>query len=381
MSRLGIVSLFALVLALCGAIPAAAAPPERADAALENALDAVVGAPGGPPGVISVVRRGRDTQVHRSGVGNIRRGRAWRASDHMRLASVTKAYSGAVALSLVQRDRMELDDTIGELLPNLPAAWSAVTLSQLLQHRSGLPNYTRNRAFLEDFAANTRRSFTPLELIDYVDDETLAFPPGSAYAYSNTDNIVVALMTEAATRRSYGALLRTRVFRPLGLTETSMPRDWRIPRPFAHGYDIDPPARPQDISEAISVSGVWASGGMVSTPMELLEFMQAYVRGDLFGRSLRRAQRRVVTGSSEPPGPGVNAAGLGLFRYRTSCGTVYGHTGNFPGYTQFAAASPNGRRVATVSANTQLDVATGSRRAFRLLRRAFDRAACAALAR
>ena len=128
------------------------------------------------------------------------------------------------------------------------------------------------------------------------------------------------------------------------------------------------------------MSWVWASGGMQSTPTELGRFIRGYVSGRLFGRALRRQQRRWVDGHSEPIGPGTNSAGLALFRYRVGCGTVYGHTGNFPGYTQFAAASSDGRRSATVSVNTQLAEDRFSQPAFRAVRRGFARAACAALA-
>jgi D-alanyl-D-alanine carboxypeptidase len=119
---------------------------------------------------------------------------------------------------------------------------------------------------------------------------------------------------------------------------------------------------------------------MQSTPTELGRFIRGYVSGRLFGRALRRQQRRWVDGHSEPIGPGTNSAGLALFRYRVGCGTVYGHTGNFVGYTQFAAASSDGRRSATVSANTRVVQGPSGNPAFRALRRAFARAACAALA-
>ena len=358
--------------------PAAAAVPARpADRALDRALQRVVQAPGGPPGVISLVRRGGRTFVHRAGVADTETKRRWRRSDHMRLASTSKAFSGAVALSLVRRGVLELDDTIGERLPSLPAAWAAVTLRQALHHTSGLPDYTANQAFQADIGAALKRRFTPTELIAYVADEPLLFPPDSAFRYSNTDNIVVALMAEAATGRSYERHLRTRVFEPLGLSETSLPSGSELPRPFADGYEVNPP---EDVSEAASMSWVWASGGMQSTPTELGRFIRGYVSGRLFGRALRRQQRRWVEGHSEPTGPGANRAGLALFRYRLGCGVVYGHTGNFPGYTQFAAAGSAGRRSATVSANTQLNEVMFSRPAFRALRRAFARAACAALA-
>lgn len=112
------------------------------------------------------------------------------------------------------------------------------------------------------------------------------------------------------------------------------------------------------------------------------DFIRGYVGGELFDRRVQAQQRRVFEGgSSEPPGPGYNSAGLAVFRYQTKCGTMWGHTGNTSGYTQFMAASPNGRRSVVVSINEQLfPPNVGTPAAFEALRRAEERAVCAALA-
>jgi D-alanyl-D-alanine carboxypeptidase len=99
-------------------------------------------------------------------------------------------------------------------------------------------------------------------------------------------------------------------------------------------------------------------------------------------RKVRRAQTAFLppfTGG-EPPGPGQNRDGLTLYRYRVPCGVVFGHSGNFPGYTQWIASSPDGSRSAVVTANLQLSVGTGPPGVFTPLRKLFKRAACAALA-
>ena len=79
--------------------------------------------------------------------------------------------------------------------------------------------------------------------------------------------------------------------------------------------------------------------------------MRAYLARRYFGAAQQREQFRFLRGSSSPPGPGTNAAGLALFRYRTRCGTVYGHTGNLPGYVQWAAATRDGKRSVTTTLN------------------------------
>ncbi|WP_327347123.1 serine hydrolase domain-containing protein [Streptomyces europaeiscabiei] len=323
--------------------------------ALQQQLEDLVGTPGGPPGVIVVLQRDRTSRVLRAGVADLETGRPIEPTDHMRIASTAKAFSGAVALRLVQRGTLSLDSTVGRTLPQLPRAWRSVTLRQLLNHTSGLPDYTEDPEFLELLLADPRRTFDPRRLLDFVADEPLRFRPGSRYQYSNSDNIAVALMAEAATHRPYEELLRRLVYRPLGLNDTSLPLGYELPEPYMHGYAVEPPAPPEDVSEVLSASGVWASGGIVSTPRDMTRFIRGYAAGKLTSRAALREQRRWIEGASEPAGPGRNTAGLGIFRYDTRCGVVLGHTGNFPGYTQLIAATPDGRKSLTFSLTTQVN--------------------------
>lgn len=170
------------------------------------------------------------------------------------------------------------------------------------------------------------------------------------------------------------------MFSPLGLNETSLPDGYRLPSPYLHGYD-NMGSPPEDLSTALTASSVWASGGIVSSPIDANAFARGYVGGKLFGVGTEDQQLQLVPGHSEPTGPGANAAGLGIFRYRTRCGTVYGHTGNFPGYTQFLAATRDGVRSVTVTVSEQLNetMARPQLTVFRALRRAEETAVCAAL--
>jgi len=225
-----------------------------------------------------------------------------------------------------------------------------VTIRQLLNHTSGLPDYTLSAGFAEHARTNPHGLVHPSMILDWVSAEDLVFPPGSRYQYSNTDNIVVALIAEGVSRDTYGDLLAKLVFEPAKLTETSFPTGRiSLPRPFIHGYVTEPGQAPEDVTTLLSPSGAWASGGIVSTPLDLARFIRAYLRGKFFGAAQKRQQRRFVPGASSPPGPGTNAAGLALFRYRSRCGTVYGHTGNFPGFVQWAAATADGRRSVTTT--------------------------------
>jgi D-alanyl-D-alanine carboxypeptidase len=365
----------------------AAASAKGPDAALDRALKELVRMEGGPPGVIAVVQRGQHREVHTFGVANLENGRRMKVDDRMRIASAAKAFSGAVALSLVSKGALSLDDTIGERLSDLPdppsEGWSEITLRQLLNHTSGLPDFTGSDDLLNDLLANPTQAPPPEDLLPYAYDLNngeLLFTPGTQYHYSNSDNIAVALMVEDATGRTYEGQLQEQVYGPLGLRKISLPSGPDLREPFIHGYNLSLPE--PDISEDFAAGWAWASGGIVSTPAELNTFIRGYVKGQLYDLETQREQRQVFEGGgSDPLGPGQNSAGLGVFRYETSCGTVWGHTGNTSGHTQFMAASPDGKRSATVSINAQIAPPVGDPKAFEALRRAEKRAVCAALAR
>jgi hypothetical protein len=93
------------------------------------------------------------------------------------------------------------------------------------------------------------------------------FPPGTSFAYSNTDYILLGLVNEAATGRPLAYELQDRIFTPLGLHQTSLPYDdVTLPMPFAHGYLLSQPGAPGPVDvTAVSPSIAWAAGGIVST--------------------------------------------------------------------------------------------------------------------
>ena len=367
-------------LVLLSTAPAASAS-SRAEQRLQAALDKLIEIKGGPPGASVVLLRGNRETFLDAGVADVDTGKPFTRRKHMRIASVSKAFSGAVALSLVDQGLLSLDDTIGSRVPSLPAAWGSVTLRQLLSHTGGVPSYTTDPDFQKYFGDHLHGDITLLELIDFVRDKPLEFTPGTDYHYSNTDNIIIALMAEAATGTPYVDLLKREVERPLGLRQTDLPRGFRIPKPLIRGYDTLPEI--EDLTECCSMAFVSASGGIYSTPHDLTRFTRGYVGGELFGAATRSAQFTFFKGAgSEPPGPGKQSGGLALFRYQTRCGTVFGHTGNFPGYTQFTAATRNGKRAVTVSVNRQLAPdAPGKKapRAFKTLHRDYTLAVCALL--
>ena len=151
-----------------------------------------------------------------------------------------------------------------------------------------------------------------------------------------------------------------------------------MPTPFTHGYQPDPPNADEDVSKVIAAGWSWASGGVVSTPQDANLFARDYTSGKETNAATQKQQFTFRPGKSEPTGPGTNSAGLGIFRYQTSCGTVYGHTGNTSGYTQFIASTKDGTRSTVVSINSQITPERNPK-IFPALRKIYGLAVCSAL--
>ena len=192
-ARLCLLSL--LILGVLAGPAAAAAGDRPLERRLERSLRDVVNGPGGPPGASALLRNRGEEKFITVGVADVDSGKPFRRHQHMRIASTSKAFSGAVALSLVEQGVLALNDTIAEHLPSL-TKWGPVTLRQLLSHTGGLPSYTKDPEFLTYFADHIQETdITLAELVAFVADEDPEFTPGTSYEYSNTDNCVSATPT------------------------------------------------------------------------------------------------------------------------------------------------------------------------------------------
>lgn len=351
----------ALIVALAGALApatsASAAPatlrtqtpaPDMAGivAALESAL--ANGAPGamarysGPDGV-----RGRAV-----GVRDRESGAAMDTRARFRVGSVSKTFSGVVLLQLVEEHRLKLDAPVNTYLQGLLPD-DRITVRHLLSHRSGLADYT-DAMFNETvpgFEAVRNRVFSYQELLDLSLAEPRTTEPGGAYAYSNTNFVVVGMLIEKLTGRPVADAYQQRIIKPLRLRHTAYVHpDTRIKGTHVRGYlHPDEAGAPLVDSTEQTVSWAQSAGAVISSPADLNTFTSALMRG----RLLSPATLEAMTTVTPTDATGTRFYGLGLRRYDLSCGTrVYGHTGTVQGYYTYAFSTRDGRRSLSALANT-----------------------------
>jgi D-alanyl-D-alanine carboxypeptidase len=321
----------------------ATAPPEASssddlDALLVDALRER----GGGIAVLSI----RDGETTTAVAGNTNAaGDPIVADTPFRVGSISKPFVATMVMQLVDEGSVDLDEALSTYLPNTPIGGD-VPIRMLLNHSSGLRNYTDQSAFIPDVFEDRNRVFTPDEILAWVEN-AVTDEPGQHFAYSNTNYILLGQLIESVTGTDLDTALRQRISEPLGLeatrfatVETANPA--RLAAPWSPAvFDGDSDAAYDSIA-----SSAWAAGSLTSTTSELATFFDALFTGKLVSPAAL----------AEMTGAGPDGYGLGLGVLDHQSGTrFYGHGGAIPGYTSFAAFDPStGDTLVVLTNNDEL---------------------------
>ncbi|MFE5626354.1 serine hydrolase domain-containing protein [Streptomyces virginiae] len=332
---------------LTAAAPSVAARP-RPDT-LQRSLDRLVRSDGLPAALASVTGRDGRTRTYVAGAGDLATGAEVPRDGQVRIGSNTKTFTAVVVLQLVGEGRIGLDAPVETYLPGLVRGDGIdgrhITVRRLLQHMSGLPNYT-------DYDLQPR-PYDPRDLLDIALRHKAHFAPGAKWEYSNTNYVLAGLIVEKVTGRALAEEIDRRIIQRLGLRHTYFPApgDVTIRGPHPHGYlreTADGPLR--DITD-MDPSWSWAAGQLISTNSDLNRFFSELLRGRLLPDAQLAQMRTTVPADYFGRGAGY---GLGLVSRPLSCGGVYwGHGGSFPGYETRGGATEHGRRAAHIAVTTQ----------------------------
>ena len=337
----------AIALGAAGGV-ASAAPSKGEAESLKSRAQGLVGA--GYPAVLAAVT---DSKGESAGVavgrGSLETGQAPPLDGEVRIGSNTKTFVAVVVMQMVQEGKVGLDEPIETYLPGLIKGEgidaSKITVRQLLQHTSGLPEYTDTVPGRSDIFQIKDHYAQPRDLLDTALSKPAAFEPGTQWAYTNTNYVVLGMLIERVSQRPVGEQIDQRIIKKLGLSHTYFPApgDRSIKGTHPQGYHLSAEGKLEDITEMDPAWG-WAAGAMVSTPSELNTFFQAVFDGRLLTQASIDEMKKSVDASSRF-GPGV-VYGLGLIGTPLSCGgTSWGHGGTIHGYQTNDAVGPDGTAV------------------------------------
>ncbi|RED16302.1 serine hydrolase domain-containing protein [Parasphingopyxis lamellibrachiae] len=296
---------------------------------------------GNRPGASVIVYRNGEILLHEAyGLANLELGVAMTTANRFRIASVTKQFTGATVMRLVEDGVLDLDANIRTYLPDFADKGDTITLRHLLGHTSGLYNYTNH----DDYEAIAHTDISLQDTCAYFEDLPLDFPVGSEWSYSNSGYALTSLIIETVTGREFEDIVAERIFASAGMTQSQFQLAGQVmansPNQYWHGENGFYPAQRAGISGH-------GDGEIYSTTGDLLQWYQA-LRDD---RLFNAETRETFYASQILPDGRDTRYGLGLFHGRVGPYATYEHGGNVGGWRAYVIMVPEQDAFVALLAN------------------------------
>lgn len=295
----------------------------------------------------AAIRVGGDGTWHgKAGVRDIRTGAPALENGRFRAGSVTKVVTASIVLQLAAEGRIDLDGTVQRYLPGLlTPQFQPITVRELLNYTSGLQSGASLGDTVEEGYSRRFETLTPRQVVASSVAKGPAFAPGTRQDYDNIHYTVLGMLIEKVTGDSYAHQAEVRIFRPLGMCDSSFPvgTDPRVHGPHDRGYDwID--GRLVDVTDW-NMSDRWAAGDLISTTADLEKLLVGLFRG----RVVPEPQLKEMFTLPDVPGARYGAA---LERFELNGKVIWGKTGSRPGYHTVVAATRDLSRTVVYSVNS-----------------------------
>lgn len=332
--------------ALASACMACSAPPT--DAQITAAVDRLAAeavSTGGTAGLsIAVARDGRLILSKGYGLAEVEHDVAATADTMFRAGSITKQFTAAAIMRLVEQGKVGLDEPVTTHLPGYNTHGREITIRHLLTHTSGIKSYTD---LVEIMREAPERVFTHHELIGRVQNEPLAFEPGTQFAYNNTGYYLLGMIIEKVSGKDYAAYLRDEFFVPLGLTRTRCDANAEIIKGRAQGYAMEGDTLIND--RGLATSTPFAAGALIASAHDLVVWAEALAAG----RVVSPASYKAMSTPFPLVGGGANDYGFGLIIDALDGHARVQHGGNIFGFSAMLARFPDDGVTVAVLSNTQ----------------------------
>jgi CubicO group peptidase (beta-lactamase class C family) len=298
------------------------------------------------PGVaLTVIQGGKTVKTHAYGLANLELNVPVKPETVFEIGSLTKQFTAAGILLLAQEGKLSVDDKLSRHLTNTPESWREITLRHLLSHTSGLRSYTGLDGF------ELRRHLTQAQFIAAIGALPLEFQPGGSWKYCNTGFNLLGYVIENVSGRSYWEFMSERIFRPLGMNDTTN----RLPSLVIHnraaGYEQ---TNRVWINRDYDLTDVFSAGGLVSTLGDLARWNAALERDDLLSAQSKQQMWTPVKLNSAK----ATKYGFGWFIDTLEGRRNIGHSGSTSGFSASIQRFPDDKLALIVLTNTDEQIAT-----------------------
>ncbi len=296
------------------------------------------------PGLsVAVVQDGQVVKTAAYGVSDVSAKTPATLDTRFILGSCTKPFTAVAVLQLVEAGKVSLDAPIARYLDGLPAAWSAITVRELMTHTSGLPNY---RQFLNYAKLSDPKYHQSGSVVALLADKPLDFPPGTKYEYSNTNYHLLAQIIEKVSGQTYEEFLSSHQFQAAGMTAPRLAALPALLPSQAAGYNWDGKRRRLNtifLPRALD----YGDDGLVSTAGDLAKWMTALSTGQLVSETTLK--QMITPGRLPDSTPTTYGLGLIIVLYKGQ--VLATHSGATPGYASTLAFFVDSRLSVVVLCN------------------------------
>lgn len=275
------------------------------------------------PSASFAVIRGHDTLAYGAhGLANVDAWRAPTATTIYEIGSITKQFTSAAIMRLVEQGRVKLDDDLSKYVPQFPLHGKKVSIRQLLNHTSGIHSYTSSPAWSKTW----NDPLSPDAIVAFVAADTFDFAPGTAYRYNNTGYVLLGMVIEKASGQKYASYLDAQFFKPLGLRQTSYCPSKTSDPTFALGYSKGPTGTVR--AQFLDLSHPFAAGALCSTVGDFAKWQRALDGGKVVSAA---SYALMSTADTLNNGRKINY-GFGLIPGVFNGHKTISHTGGIPGF-------------------------------------------------
>lgn len=295
-----------------------------------------------PAASVAVVQDGKIVKAAGYGFSNLETQTKATTDTVYEIGSCTKQFTATLVMMFVEEGKIELDKPILSYLEQLPSKWEKVTVRHLLNHTSGIPNYTQ----FAPFALFAKTDHKPDDVIAMVKDKPLGFQPGSAFAYCNTGYYILGMLLEKVSGDSYWNVLQERILKPLGMTHTRNSDPWTVIPNRATGYAW---ASQKFVQYApITPTAGYSAGSIVSTLGDLAKWEIALTEGRLLKNSSWQEAWKPATLSSGAK----SQYGFGWAIGKMSDSNILEHSGGTAAFTSHILRIPDKKLCVIVLTNS-----------------------------
>jgi CubicO group peptidase (beta-lactamase class C family) len=221
-------------------------------------------------GAVLLARDGKILVSKGYGLANVETNTANTSTTKFRIGSLTKQITAAAIMLLQERGKLSVKDKFCQHLENCPEAWKEITIHQLLTHTSGIPNFTA----LPDWKTKKTKDLTPVQVSELVRELPLKFKSGEDFEYSNTNYLLLGLIIEKVSGKSYEAFLQENIFNTLQMKNTGYDHGEQNLADRAIGYTKK--GEQNTPAEKINMKAPFSAGALYSTVEDLYKWQTAF---------------------------------------------------------------------------------------------------------